>query len=114
MLLHKLWLLKKHMGIRSNKQNRKRKDGVMVQMSRQEFEEAVADALDQIPPRLTDLIDNVVILVEDDQPSETPKLLGLYVGIPLTERGASRGLGNLLDRIMICRNPTLRVCHARD
>lgn len=86
----------------------------MVQMSGAEFEEAVADALDQIPARLTDLIDNVVILVEDEPPPETPDLLGLYVGIPLTERGGSWGYGDLPDRIMIYRNPTLRMCQDRE
>lgn len=86
----------------------------MVPMSRQEFEEVVADALDQIPPRLTDLIDNVVILVEDDPPPQTPNLLGIYEGIPLPERGGSWGYGNLPDRIMIFRNPTLRVCYTRE
>lgn len=83
-------------------------------MSRQEFEEAVSDALDQIPPRLTDLIDNVVIFVEDEPPSETPDLLGVYNGIPLTERDSSWGFGNLPDTITIYRNPTLRMCHSSE
>ena len=37
-------------------------------MSREEFEEAVADGLDSIPPELAAQMDNVVVLVEDEPP----------------------------------------------
>ncbi len=82
-----------------------------VEMSRERFEEAVADALDSIPPELTDMMDNVVILVEDDAPADEPGLLGLYEGVPLTERDGAWAAGALPDRIMIFRRPTLAVCH---
>ena len=78
-------------------------------MGRAEFEALVAEALDRIPPELAVLIDNVVVVVEDDAPADDPELLGLYEGIPLTERGASYG-GVLPDRITIYRNPTLAIC----
>ncbi len=81
----------------------------MVEMSREDFEEAVADALDMVPQELLDLMDNVVILVEDEPEGDDPELLGLYDGIALTERG-SWGYGELPDRIFIYRNPTLRIC----
>ena len=32
------------------------------------FEELVADALDEVPPELMKLLDNVVVLVEDRNP----------------------------------------------
>ena len=54
-------------------------------MTRRRFEEAVADALDAIPPQLTAAMDNVVVLVEERNPEE-PELLGLYEGVALTER----------------------------
>jgi predicted Zn-dependent protease with MMP-like domain len=82
-------------------------------MAREEFEEAVADALDTIPPELTKLMKNVVVLVEDDPPRGEP-LLGLYEGTPLTERGEWWAAGSLPDRITIFRNPTLGVCDTRD
>lgn len=69
----------------------------------------VGDALDEIPPALTDLLDNVVILVEDDPPASDPDLLGLYEGVALTERGWDYA-GVLPDRITIYRNPILRMC----
>lgn len=82
----------------------------MVKMSRAAFEEAVNDALDTIPDQLLDLVENVVILVEDDPEGDDPDLLGLYDGVALTERGSEWGYGDLPDRILIYRNPTLRVC----
>ena len=61
--------------------------GRMVEMTRAEFEDAVRDALDEIPDELAAMMDNVVVLVEDSPPADEPDLLGLYEGTPLTERG---------------------------
>ena len=72
------------------------------------FEGLVADALDEVPPELMKLIDNVVFLVEDRNPDE-PSLLGLYEGYALTERGWHYG-GSLPDRIMIYRQAICDVC----
>ena len=52
------------------------------------FERLVGDALDSLPPELGSLLDNVVVLVEDEHPSED--LYGLYEGIPQSERGGLR------------------------
>ncbi|WNM24785.1 metallopeptidase family protein [Demequina capsici] len=81
----------------------------MVSMSDEEFEAAVDDALDSVPDELFDLMDNVVILIEDEPEGDDPELLGLYDGIALTERG-NTGYGELPDRILIYKNPTLRMC----
>jgi predicted Zn-dependent protease with MMP-like domain len=86
----------------------------MVEFTHEEFEDAVADALDLIPPELADLMDNVVILVEDDGPADEPELLGLYEGVPLTERDGGWATGSLPDRITIFRNPTLAICDTRE
>ncbi len=83
-------------------------------MSREEFEDAVRDALDEIPEELARQMDNVVVLVEDDPPPEDPELLGLYEGVPLTERGEFWAAGALPDRITIYRRPTLALCDSRD
>ena len=69
----------------------------------EEFEVAVADALDSIPAELAALMDNVVVLIEPEPPAdEASDLLGLYDGIPLTERGSDYRYGAaalfLLDR----------------
>ena len=47
-------------------------------------------------------MDNVVVIVEDDPPE--PGLLGLYEGVPLTERGDYGGMV-LPDRVTIYRLP---------
>jgi predicted Zn-dependent protease with MMP-like domain len=83
-------------------------------MSREEFEDAVRDALDEIPAELAALMDNVVVLVEDDAPADDPELLGLYEGTPLTERTSWWAAGSLPDRITVFRNPTLALCGDRD
>jgi len=67
----------------------------------------VGAALDSIPPDLARLIDNVAILVEDEAPE--PRLLGLYEGIPLTERDTHYA-GVLPDRITLYRLPICRTC----
>src|SRR5919107_4795171 len=89
-------------------------DGGVVHMTREDFEDAVRDALDEIPEELAEQMDNVVVLVEDDPPPDDPDLLGLYEGIPLTERGDAWAAGALPDRITIYRRPTLALCESRD
>jgi len=73
------------------------------------FEGLVADALDEVPPELMALMDNVVVLVEDRNPDEAD-LLGLYEGLALPERGWQYG-GDLPDRIMIYREA---ICDTED
>ncbi|MGI5493651.1 metallopeptidase family protein [Microtetraspora malaysiensis] len=79
----------------------------MIDVPLDKFEELVSEALDTIPPGLAKVMDNVVVVVVDDPPE--PGLLGLYTGIPLTERGDWYS-GVLPDRIEIYRNPTLEIC----
>jgi predicted Zn-dependent protease with MMP-like domain len=87
----------------------------VIDLSREEFEDAVGDALDAVPEKLAKAMDNVVVLVEDEPPEGfEPGLLGLYEGTPLTERGSWWAAGALPDRITIFRNPTLAICRDRD
>jgi predicted Zn-dependent protease with MMP-like domain len=85
----------------------------VIEMSRERFEELVSEALDDVPEELMALVDNCVVLVEDDPPTHDPGLLGLYVGIPLTERDSGYTM-RLPDRITIFRNPTLAMCADED
>jgi predicted Zn-dependent protease with MMP-like domain len=85
---------------------------VAVEMSRERFEELVGEALDEVPPELLELMDNVVVLVEDESEGDA-ELLGLYEGYALTSRGWDYS-GVLPDRITIYRNPTLRICDSED
>lgn len=79
----------------------------MVEVSESEFEELVAEALDELPPELARLMDNVAIFVEDQAPDDD-HLLGIYEGIPLTERDTNYTMA-IPDRITIYRLPTLRI-----
>jgi predicted Zn-dependent protease with MMP-like domain len=94
-------------------------DPVPFPMSEDDFESAVADALDRIPPELAKTMDNVAVFIEDDytpQPGEDPDtvLLGLYEGVPLTERDSWWDAGSLPDRITIYRLPILEICDSRE
>ena len=80
-----------------------------MQVSDEEFDELVVEALDGIPPELSALIDNVVVLVEPEPPADDPELLGLYDGVPLTERDSSYTFFPP-DRIFVYRGPLLRMC----
>jgi predicted Zn-dependent protease with MMP-like domain len=91
-----------------------RDDGCVVEMTREDFEAAVSEGLDLVPPDLAAQMDNVVVLVEDDAPADDPDLLGLYEGVPLTERDHMWAAGALPDRITIFRNPTLAFCATRE
>jgi predicted Zn-dependent protease with MMP-like domain len=83
----------------------------VVEVSREQFEELVAAALDGIPPALGRQMRNVAIVVEDEPPE--PGLLGLYQGIPLTDRGDWYA-GVLPDRISIYRSEILKICETLD
>jgi len=88
-------------------------------MSADEFEAAVSDALDSIPDRLARAMDNVAVFIEDDYvpgPGEDADavLLGVYEGVPLTERDSWWDAGSLPDRITIFREPILEICASRE
>jgi predicted Zn-dependent protease with MMP-like domain len=81
----------------------------VIDVSAERFEELVAEALDSIPPALGELMENVAVVVADR--GRDPHLLGLYEGVPLTER-QFYGAGGMVmpDRITIYRLPILRLC----
>ena len=77
-----------------------------------DFQEMVERALDGVPEELSELLDNVAILIEDWPDGSTPfsegrTLYGLYEGVPLTARGTNYS-GALPDRITVFRGPLER------
>ena len=66
------------------------------------FDDHVRAALDELSPDLAAALENVAVVVEDENPDD-PDLLGLYHGVPLTERGEMAGV--LPDTISIYRIP---------
>ena len=76
--------------------------------SRKRFERLVDDALSSLPPELLGYLDNVQLTVEDVPPPDPAGggdevLLGLYEGVPRTER--ELGVAFLPDRITLFRRP---------
>jgi len=77
-----------------------------------DFYNLVERALEGLPPELSELLDNVAIVVDEWPEYSTPlvtedtadTLYGLYEGVPLTERGAGYH-GMLPDKITIFRGP---------
>jgi predicted Zn-dependent protease with MMP-like domain len=86
-------------------------------MTLAEFEKLVLEALDQILDEISDRLDNVDVVVEDWPTSEQMAgsgiedghyLLGLYEGIPLTDR---YGYDMVLpDKITLFQKPIEAIC----
>lgn len=93
-----------------------------VEMTRERFKGLVAEAIDTIPKRFAREVRNVAIVVEDRPSSELlaemevePQdvLLGLYQGVPLTER--HWGHGNALpDRITLFQREIEEECDGNE
>jgi len=88
----------------------------------EEFEELIGRAMDELPQRYITGLNNVAI-VQEDEPTDEQKnkmrldnnhlLLGLYEGIPLTQRG--NGYTFVLpDKITLFKRSLLAVVHDRD
>jgi predicted Zn-dependent protease with MMP-like domain len=93
-----------------------------MKLTRREFEEVVAIALEKIPKSLRKKMENIDVVVES-QPSQaliadmglqSPfELLGLYQGIPLDRRGFY--YGNVLpDKITLFQLPIELNCKTRE
>lgn len=92
-----------------------------MRVSRDRFEQLVAEAIESLPERFLSKLTNVVIVVEDRPtqehlshhalgPGET--LFGLYEGVPMTYRGSYSPA--VPDRITIFRRPIERYCATED
>jgi predicted Zn-dependent protease with MMP-like domain len=93
-----------------------------MHLSRSQFEEIVAEALDRLPARFAELMSNVAIQVREAPDTETlldleldpahDTLYGLYTGVPLDQRGG--WYGNVLpDVIVLYRRPLLTSSRSR-
>jgi predicted Zn-dependent protease with MMP-like domain len=71
------------------------------------FNREVEAAMESLPPDLATAMSNVALVVEDEPPPGMP-LLGLYQGIPLTERTSGYS-GVPPDKITIYRLPLERL-----
>ncbi len=91
-------------------------------MKREDFEELVMAAVDNLPEEFAAQLDNVAIVVEDVpnrgqvrraqvEPGNT--LLGLYEGVPHTRRGHDYSMV-LPDKITIFQRPIEAACVTRE
>jgi predicted Zn-dependent protease with MMP-like domain len=78
-------------------------------MGREEFEDLVAEAMDQVPEPFASALDDVAVVVEERAPAGWGSLYGLYQGVPLTEGPLPSGV--LPARISVYMHPLLE--HAR-
>lgn len=76
------------------------------------FEALVAEALDGLPAWVHERLENVQVVVEEEPPADAPSLMGLYHGIPLTERGNDYTWA-LPDRITLYRSTIERAAGHR-
>ena len=78
----------------------------MEVVAKYRFERMVRAALDDLPVELHGVLDNVVVRVVDRNPDE-PTLLGLYEGVPHTERTGHEGP----DVVSIYRHALCEMCN---
>lgn len=89
-----------------------------------DWEQLISDAITAIGASYRERIANVAILLEDEPSIEVraqehlagdETLLGLYQGIPLSERGDGYGIGvTLPDTITLYKNPILEEAQETD
>src|ERR1017187_5112986 len=82
-------------------------NGLVIEVEAARFEEMVVMALDGLPDELGRMMRNVAVTVEHEP--GPPGLLGLYQGVPLTNR-TSNYAGALPDRITIYHPAICAIC----
>ena len=95
-----------------------------MRISRQDFGRLVAEALEGLPQEVHEILDNANIMVQDwptaeqlrsgdpGDPGDPHSILGLYEGIPHTDRGHYNFA--LPDRITLFRRPLASICDSRE
>lgn len=84
-------------------------------MDRSRFKQLVEDALERLPPFFQEKLENIGVIVEDRPDKETQQdfpgdlLLGLYRGVPQTERSVFEPF-RYPDLIFIYQRNIERIC----
>ncbi len=90
-----------------------------VELTDQQFDALITRAMDELPQEYIKGLKNVVIVIADEPTEEQRQkmklgthslLLGLYEGVPLTQRGSGWS-GMLPDKITLFKNQILAVTH---
>jgi len=77
-------------------------------LSRQRFERLVWKVLATLPEEFLSRLENVAVVIEDEPPEHMADTMGLYEGVPLTERSLEDAI--LPDRITLFKGPIERAC----
>ncbi|MFC4223853.1 metallopeptidase family protein [Lysinibacter cavernae] len=77
------------------------------------FESLVADQMDLLPDDLAEVLANVSVTVEDRPADGSLRVLAVYSGVPLTERGQF-GPEAMPDNIVLYRESMLAHAHNED
>ncbi len=92
-------------------------------MTRERFEHIAQEAFDSLPADFRNRVENVHIVVEDEPSDDTLgkvksdrySLLGLYQGIPLTQRGQWYGMSATVpDKISLYQKNIESVCDSEE
>jgi predicted Zn-dependent protease with MMP-like domain len=84
----------------------------MFEITKERFEELVEEALATLPKELSNQIENLAIIVDDEAPGRN--LFGLYEGIPLTNRSPISYSAVMPDRITLYQTTICRHCNTED
>ena len=92
-----------------------------MRITESEFSDLVRKALDLLPADFSELLENIVVVVEDEPSREDllsvgldpdeDELLGLYQGVPRSDRDLFYDA--LPDRVVLYRLPIIRLCSSR-
>lgn len=91
-------------------------------VSPEEFDAWIKEAIAELPARYAMLANEVSIVVEEEPSADILRdleleseddLLGLYQGIPISEKSFFQPAGELPARISIFRGPILRLCRTK-
>lgn len=83
-----------------------------MQLTLDEFEALVAEAIDGVPEPFASAMQEVAVVIEDRAPAHMGSLFGLYQGVPLTL--GQNPSGFLPPQISIYVHPMVDVCHSRE
>ncbi len=93
----------------------------MIRVSARDFDRAVEQALAALPPEFRRYLENVIIEVRGRPDRKLMKehgvpddLLGLYLGVPLEEKGPAQPPVPVPDRILIFRDNLCEMCESWD
>lgn len=93
-----------------------------IHVSDEQFDQIISEALDRLPQKYIEGLNNVAIIYEDEPSAEqrvklklrcNETLLGLYEGIPMTKRNSGYNLV-LPDKITLFKKPLLSKSRSLD